>query len=278
MRRSSIFVALLCLTACSPRQQTVTIEFEARLGDVPIDCETEVGGIRMSDLRFYVYHPILTSEISRDTDSNDARSRNHYSEHLRPISLSDNGRWQQQELALIDLENGQGACENGTPDTNSKIVGTVPAGDYDGLEFEVGVPFTWNHADPLTAAPPLDDSTMHWHWRSGYKFMRAGFETDDDGFWMHVGSAGCEGTVGDISRCRFPNRVPVQLSDYRPGDTVIFDLSPLVDVVDTNDATPTDCSSGPAEDACREPFAVFGLEFDSGQPNYLEQLFRVEPQ
>ena len=77
--------------------------------------------------------------------------------------------------------------------------------------------FDLNHDNPLTAEPPLDDPDMHWHWRSGYKFLRAGIRTATDGFWIHAGSAGCEGTVGNITGCRFPNRIDVFLPDFVPG-------------------------------------------------------------
>ncbi len=243
---------MICLSACSPPRETVTIEFEARLGDQPIDCETTVDGIAMTDLRFYVFSPVLF----RDDGSEQV---------LEYVELAENDRWQNRDLVLIDLENGAGACRNGTVDTNAIIIGTVPAGDYEGLSLRVEVPFEVNHADPLAASPPLDDSTMHWHWRSGYKFLRAGIETEDDGFWIHVGSAGCEGTVGDISGCRYSNRMVVFLRDYRLGEKVVFDLSELTHMADLEDSTPTDCSSGPAEESCGPAFMRLGVDFDTGE-------------
>ena len=264
MRLIAIITALICLSACSPPRQTVSIEFEARLGDEPIDCETVVDGVAMTDLRFFVTEPILfDSELQGTSDDYEF------------LEIARDGRWQQDDLVLIDLENGRGACVNGTADTNSVLTATVPEGDFSGLLFWVAVPFERNHADPLAAAAPLDDSTMHWHWRSGYKFLRAGFETEDDGFWMHVGSAGCEGTVQNITGCRFPNRAQINVHDYRPGDKIVFDFAPFIDSVDVSDGQPTDCSSGPAEEACRGPFRVLGLDFDHGEPMLPSSLFRA---
>ena len=252
MRLLAAITAFLFLTACSSPQETVTIEFEARFGDEPIDCETTVDGVSMTDLRFYVHSPVL---FRWDGDA----------QIQETIDLTESGRWQGGDLVLIDLENGAGACKNGTADTNPSIVGTVPAGDYEGLSLLIEVPFELNHADPLAANAPLDDTTMHWHWRSGYKFLRAGIATDDDGFWIHVGSAGCEGTVGDISGCRYPNRMLVFLRDYRPGEKVIFDLNELSLVADLTDSTPTDCSSGPSEESCRPAFTRLGLDSETGE-------------
>ena len=146
------------------------------------------------------------------------------------------------------------------------------------MSFELGVPFDSNHADPLSASAPLDDTTMHWHWRSGYKFLRAGVRTADDGFWVHLGSAGCEGTVQNVSRCQFPNRIPVTLSDYRPGDTVITDLSMLLAAADLGDGEATDCASGPADAGCSAVFAQLGLDHESGSLTGQQQLFVLESQ
>ncbi len=263
MRLIAATTVLIFLAACSPPQQTVTIEFEARLGDQPIDCETVVDGLTMTDLRFYVDSPALLDPIGAATL------------RFQDIQLAEQDRWQHGDLALIDLENGKGACRNGTPETNALLIGTVPEGEYKGISFTVGVPFELNHADPLEAAPPLDDSTMHWHWRSGYKFLRAGFETPNDGFWMHVGSAGCDGTVGNITGCRHENRIMVMMFDYQPGDRIVFDFQPLIDAVDLEDETPTDCSSGPSEDTCMEPFRRLKLNFEDGQAGGNAEPFRV---
>ncbi len=262
MRLIAAITVLICLSACGPAEQPVTIEFEARLGDQPIDCETVVDGVSMTDLRFF----ISDASLNYADQANVGRS----------VDFGDNGRWQQESVALIDLENGQGACENGTDGMNSVLIGSLPAGEYQGLFFRVEVLFDQNHADPLAAAPPLDDSTMHWHWRSGYKFFRAGFETEDDGFWMHVGSAGCEGTVQNITGCTLPNRLLIGLPEFEPGDTVVFDFAPLIAAIDVGDATATSCASGPAEESCREAFAVYGLDFDTGWGGEPSQLFRVE--
>ena len=184
--------------------------------------------------------------------------------------------WQQSDLALIDLEDGQGPCTGGTADTYAYLVGGVPPGDYNGLRFTVGVPFDRNHANPLSAAAPLDDPAMHWHWRSGYKFVRAGVASANDGFWMHLGSAGCEGTVRNISGCRFPNRVVVELEKFVPNDdTVAIDLQALFAGIDFADGVAGDCSSGPAETSCVRPFAALGLDFKSGDQDGQQRVFSI---
>lgn len=254
-------IASLAAASCGRESLPLELSFVARLGADPIGCSHQVDGLALTDLRFYVH----AAHLNRAGDGSAV-----------PVEFDDSGRWQGDDLALIDLEDGTGSCDNGTPDTHAVIRATVPRGEYRGLQFTLGVPFAANHADPLAAGPPLDDSTMHWHWRSGYKFLRVGIETPDDGFWMHLGSAGCEGTVGSISGCRFPNRVLVSLPDYRPGDRVVVDLAALAAAVELGDGIPTDCSSGPAETSCRAPFAVVGLDFASGDRLSVQRLFQVQ--
>lgn len=248
---SGFLIILLCLAACSPRRVPVTLEFVATWQGQPLHCDAT--DIRLSDLRFFVSGVTLL-----DTQGN---------EHA--LTITEDERWQQAGIALVDLENGQAECMNGTPAVNSRVSGTAEAAEFSGLRFVVGVPFELNHANPLTAQAPLDDAAMHWHWRSGYKFLRAGVVTESDGFWIHLGSTGCEGTIRNISGCNRPNRVLVALSDFSPdADRIEVDLAALFGDVDFNDGRRSDCSSGPAETSCTEPFNALGLEFNEASSGF----------
>lgn len=234
-------LATLTATGCSSPEMQLRIPFVAHFDGQEIGCSRSTTGLSLSDLRFFV------SSVRAIRDDGVAVD----------LVLQPDNQWQLADLALLDLEDGTGACDNGTPPTNKVLRGTLPAGEYRGLLFTVGVPFELNHADPLLAAAPLDDTAMHWHWRAGYKFMRAGVRTADDGFWFHLGSTGCEGTVQNITGCRFPNRVEVLLPEFVPGgDSVAVDLAALVGA--------TACSSGPAEQSCEVPFRALGLDFATG--------------
>jgi len=242
--------------SCGDPGVQVRIPFELQFDSMVLDCSTPQSGVSLTDFRVYV-HDIRLISVGRATD----------------VALIEN-RWQQSDLAMLDFEDGTGECINGTSETNFSLHGTVPAGDYRGLQFEIGVPFDRNHADPLLATAPLDDAAMHWHWRAGYKFLRAGLSTEFDGFWLHLGSAGCEGTVRNISSCRYPNRVVVELPDFVANqDTVIVDLSALNVATNLEDRVPTDCSSGPPERACAAPFAALGIDHDSGKRVHQQRVF-----
>ncbi len=63
----------------------------------------------------------------------------------------------------------------------------VPAGDYAGLEFSVGVPAETNHADPSrwAAGHPLNPvvNGLHWGWQGGFVFLAL------EGKWKNKGDA-----------------------------------------------------------------------------------------
>ena len=253
-----LVLASLC-SSCDQWDLAVEIPFIATWNGKAITCDSVAPAL--SDLRFYVSDPQLMDNKGRWHD----------------VRFATEMAWQNDTVALVDLENGEGECVNGSPEVFSRLVGVALAGEYRGLRFTVGVPFSLNHANPMTAGPPLDDPHMHWHWRSGYKFLRAGIRTGNDGFWLHLGSTGCEGTVGHVTGCRFPNRIEVMLPDFSPGQsTVAIDLASLTAGVDLGDAVPDDCSSGPAETSCVAPFAALGINHSTGKQDGTQRVFSVQ--
>jgi uncharacterized repeat protein (TIGR04052 family) len=238
---SGFITLLLVLAGCGPRDRIVDVPFLVHWHGQVLSCGS--GPVELTDLRFFV------SEVRIG-----AQNRSY------PAAIVDDGRWQNANVALIDLEDGQGACRNGSGEMNSVLRLKFAEGAERGLSFSLGVPPALNHANPLTAASPLNSSVMHWHWRSGYKFLRAGIQTSDDGFWMHLGSSGCKGTIGNIEGCDAPNRAVIRIEDFELGKhAVIVDLGRLFGDVDVSDASPTRCMSAPDEQSCRAPFTALGL-------------------
>jgi uncharacterized repeat protein (TIGR04052 family) len=229
------------LAACSESSSRVEVPFTVTYSGSPVACDGSAT-TTLTDLRFYVHNV-------RVFDANG---------QAKSVQL-DEGEWQQPDLAFLDLEDGTGGCANGTSETNAVVQGTVIGKNFRGLEFTLGVPFSRNHGDPLKAQRPLGDAAMHWHWRGGYKFMRAGLRNNVDSFWIHLGSTGCQGTIRNITGCNAPNRVTVRLDNFVPGDAVLIDLAQLVSAGALDDETSSDCSSGPAEEGCLDAFAALGL-------------------
>jgi uncharacterized repeat protein (TIGR04052 family) len=256
-RYVAILLATLSIAACGDPPLRVAIPFAAAFAGADVTCSGQ-SPVQLTDLRFYVY----------DLHLIDADGQPH------ALELIADDTWQRDGLALLDLEDGSGSCLNGTAASNAVIAGTVADGEYRGLGFTLGVPFELNHGDPLRAAAPLGDADMHWHWRGGYKFLRAGVRSADDRFWLHLGSTGCEGTIRNITGCSSPNRVSVTIADFEPGrDAVRVDLSALVAGDVLADGEGSDCSSGPAETSCVAPFRALGLDHATGGVSGPQRLF-----
>ena len=174
MRRSAILIAL-ALAGCGPPDQQVAIRFEASADGRPLSCANDAEGQRLSDLRFFIH------DIELLTADGDAER----------VTLDVAPPWQNKNVALVDLEDGSGTCDTGSPMTHSAITGKVPAGDYIAMRFILGVPFDLNHADPAIAerGPALKEFLPHLKLLDGENRGYVLIEITPDrlrGEWYHV--------------------------------------------------------------------------------------------
>ncbi|MEX0977067.1 MAG: MbnP family copper-binding protein [Woeseia sp.] len=255
----------VALASCGAPQQAIEIPFSVQFGAEPISCSMAAADLRLSDMRLFVYDFHLTSASGEEV----------------ALTLDDRPPWQGGQVALLDFEDGTGTCRNGSAATNAGVQARVAAGNYTGLRFRIGVPEVLNHADPLQALAPLNHTAMHWHWLTGYKFLRAGIaragiDNESATFWLHLGSTRCSGSASDPGGCRHSNRPEISLPEFVPEETVVvIDLAPLAAVTGLHDGISADCSSGPTEASCERPFAIFGLDFASGDAIGTPDLIRV---
>ncbi|MBX3026822.1 metallo-mystery pair system four-Cys motif protein [bacterium] len=252
-------------------ERPVAIEFKGMVGDRPFACGQSYSGIGTgdsqfvpSDFRFYVSDVRLVTPGGTEV----------------PVQLEQDGIWQYQNVALIDLENGAGACAAfGNEATNTTLRGTVPPGVYTGLTFNLGLPFDLNHGNAATAPSPLNFTAMFWNWQFGYKFVRV--DTADDKFRIHLGSTGCvgEGPSRPPTSCSAPNVATVALGSFDiTHDVVIADLKALLSQNDIDENAPnTDpgCMSSPTDADCGPLFNSFGLAFPAGTPISGQRFFRA---
>ncbi len=239
-----------------------------QFGNELIACSLAAADMRLSDLRLFVYDFHLTSATGDEV----------------ALTLDDRPPWQGEQVAMLDFEDGTGSCRNGSAATNATVHARVAPGEYTGLRFRIGVPEALNHADPLQAQAPLNHTSMHWHWLTGYKFLRAGFARTDINedvatFWIHLGSTRCAGSASDPQGCRNSNRPEILLPGFIPGESMVeIDLAPLAAATKLDKGMSADCSSGPAEPSCERPFAIFGLDFASGEAVGTPDFIRVTKQ
>lgn len=194
-----------------------------------------------------------------------------------PVTLEQDGLWQVENVALLDFEDGTASCsEIGNAALNGTIVGDVPAGDYTGLQFDMGVPFALNHLDVTTAESPLNIAALWWSWQGGYKFIRVDLmthtgESDEAAPWnLHIGSTGCESAASVIAPeepCSRPNVPTIVLESFDIAtDAVLVDLGGLLSGVALYDGTPMPpgCMSGIDDPDCPMLYPGFGLSLDEG--------------
>ncbi|MFN7984499.1 MAG: di-heme enzyme [Vicinamibacterales bacterium] len=267
------FASTLAAQAPATEGQAVNIRFDAVVRDVPLVCGkpfenigTTRSTINLQDLKFYVSNVRLVSASGAEV----------------PLRLEQDGRWQQDDVALLDFENGTGACANGSRDTRSVVSGTVPPGTYTGLRFTMGVPFEKNHRDPVTAGAPLNLSRMFWVWNAGYKFLRFDYTSSGQprGAFVHLGSTNCTPNQTRLTiptNCAHPNRVDVSLATFdTTRDVVIADFASLLADANVDVNTPDTaegCMSAQSDPECGPVLSRLGLPFGD-TPSGPQQLFR----
>ncbi|MGQ8367014.1 MbnP family copper-binding protein [Glaciecola sp. 1036] len=196
------------------------LEFALYNGATPISCEAsfthqqdiwtiENLSFFVSDLKFYTFD---NKEI---------------------VPIFDESPWQNENVALIKFDT---SCDDSIPSNQSlKFTFDGEMQDLHSIEFSLSVPFTQNHLNPLTQASPLNDSSMFWSWRMGYKFMRIDMTSDDSSWLFHLGSLGCvsqSSVRAPQEECKVPNRIKIaaDLTSNKP--IITLDIAALLDEIE----------------------------------------------
>jgi len=270
--------ALGCVSCDQPAEpDVVSLDFRALVDGVPFACGERYEGIGMSDASF---EPL------------DFRMYLHGFELIGPdgervaVDPVADQRFQRDQFALVDFEDGTGACETGSPSTHTSVTLPNDAGiDVVGVAFRIGLPPEANHLDAATAPAPLNEPGMWWSWRGGYKYVRADVRTEaGTPYYFHLGGTGCSGTASDGFSCGYPNVSEIVLTEFDPlTEQITVDLARLYDDVDlmapvdyTMDSVPG-CMAFAGDPECPQMFDALGLAFESTAPSEREQtLFGVE--
>jgi uncharacterized repeat protein (TIGR04052 family) len=278
MKQIITFCAAAALSAPAFADQPVTINFAAEIGGAAFSCTDtydDIGATKASvagsDYRMFVSAPALVRADGT----------------LQPIALDQDGKWQLDDLALLDFEDGTAGCNGtGNADMNTALHGTVPEGEYTGLAFNVAVPFEKNHGDPTLAPSPLNATGMFWNWRGGYRFVRIDMVPTDraddgpKGWFLHLGSTMCaaDSKTESPSACANPNTMPVLFTDFDPANNVVvIDPAPVVADADLRVNAPETspgCMSFPNDDDCLTVMQKLGVPFHD-IPAAAQQLLTV---
>ncbi|MEH7829948.1 MbnP family copper-binding protein [Gemmobacter denitrificans] len=261
------YIVFAAALAASPAlaDQPVAITFAGEIAGKPFACTETYDGIGAKatavtgiDYRLFVSGTAL---IRADGTA-------------QPIALDQDGKWQLDDLALLDFEDGTGGCSNGTAEMNTTLRGTVPDGDYVGLSFTLAVPFDKNHNDPTLAAAPLNTTAMFWNWQGGYRFVRIDMvpvnkaADGPKGWFLHLGSTQCPAaskTEAPTAECKNPNHLPVSFASFDPAkNVVVIDPAAVVAEADmTVNAAETSpgCMSFPNDADCTTVMTKLGLPY-----------------
>ena len=217
----------------------VLISCSGGMRETPVEIRFGASGeVALRSLQFYVY----------DIELLDEKEVAHPLKITGPLA---------GHVALIDLA-GDAATPR-SPSVRGLLAGSS-ASNYRAIRFTVGVPFELNHANPLTAPPPLDRGDLFWTWQTGYKFLRADFMLDGKEASFHLGSTGCSSASAlrpPAAPCAQPNRLKIRLAGDPLQAVVRFHAGVLGAGA---------CTGNYAHDpACATGYASTGLEVHSGQ-------------
>ena len=246
--------------ATNSQTQSVSINFQAVVGDKVFDCRESYDGIgttkskmTVSDFRIYIQNVRLVDKSGKEI----------------PVQLTNDGKFQTEKVALLDFENGEGNCSSGTKELNTAIRGEIPKGKYVGLRFQIGVPEELNHLDPTLQPSPLNISKLMWSWQMGYKFARIDMQTTGkpNGYVLHLGSTECETDAkSGKTVCGKENRPEFAFEKFDlMKDVIKIDLKALFAGanVDTNqEKTAGGCMSFEGDSDCAPVFKNLGLKFE----------------
>ncbi|MCG8435014.1 MAG: metallo-mystery pair system four-Cys motif protein [Gammaproteobacteria bacterium] len=250
-KRIALILIYMCLLGCDGfSSQAVAIRFAAPAVICGMGDNSVQQSKRVTDLRFYVSDVALVAEDGKKT----------------AVRLEQESPWQYRDTALISLNCDQ----QGNTAENAVIAGSVPAGNYTGAYFSIGVPFDLNHANPLTAPEPLNISSLFWTWQLGYKFLR--LDIDDgassaNSWSLHLGSSGCRSPAPvrpPVEACARPNILQVDIAEYDlEQDTILVDIDALLNDVDIFAAN--HCMGSFHKDGiCEEILSRLGLNAANG--------------
>lgn len=279
MKKTLATCLLFCATAMPAfADQSVTINFAAEIGGKPFSCAETYSGlgqpaasVRGVDYRMFVHSPAL---IRGDGS-------------LQPIRLEQDGKWQHENVALLDFADAAAGCNSaGNSALNTSLRGSVPDGEYKGLAFQVGVPFDMNHVDPTLAPAPINTTAMFWNWQHGFRFLRIDLVPTDraedgpKGWFLHLGSTQCAGAskTEAPTSCKNPNHMKVSFDRFDPAkNTVVIDPAPVIAEANLRVNAPETspgCMSFPGDDDCTTVMKKLGLAYGD-IPAGEQQLLKV---
>ncbi|GAB5520799.1 MAG: hypothetical protein RhofKO_30500 [Rhodothermales bacterium] len=203
MKKSILLLALFAfvLSACDSTvddedgMAMVSLDLDAMVGETPLSSDASTvytldgTSFKMNAARMY----LSNIELLRADGTTVSFSGESITVPAQDVNDGDNviTHTIDDKIVLVRHDAGEGEY----------MLGEVPAGDYTGIRFNVGVTGLANHVDvaQVPASHPLakqTDVNNHWSWKPGFIFLRMDGTVDGDGdgvfddrLEMHLGTA-----------------------------------------------------------------------------------------
>ncbi len=238
--------------------EPIELRFAARVGDAPFACNERFSNfgaanasIQPADFRAYVHNVRVVADNGEEF----------------AVTLDDND-FQNSGVALLDFEDGTGACDTGSPAVHTSTTGEVPDGlAVKAVRFTLGVPEALNHLDALVAEPPFNIPSLWWSWAGGYKFIKADVLVGDDeqAAYFHHGSTTCTGNPADGFSCAYAHLVDIEVALDPSTQAIAIDLGAMYASVDVAAelvaGDERGCMSFANDPDCRGMMASVGVPF-----------------
>ena len=195
-------ISLIIISACVKKPAEVkSLKFDLFYQNQLLECNLlRALPFELNELRFYL-HDLRVDNKSLQLSQNDT---------------------QHKSLAYIDFSSTLRHCDSKVYlQPNENVLFHSALTKFGSLSFEIGVPLSLNHQNPVKAQSPLNRSDMHWQWLSGYKFLRLEYLKNNQLNRLHLGSTACEGEIPDNVTCKNPNHLQINLSDFDINTSVI---------------------------------------------------------
>jgi len=230
------------------------VRFDLRAGDAPFGCgkPAKLGltgtQVEVLDARLFVHDVTLTRSSGEQV----------------PLQLYQDGRYQRDNVALLDFVDDTGKCFTGSVDQHRVVYGYAPAqADYTGVAFRVGMPADKNHLDGAIAPPPYNVTGMWWSWSGGYKYLKLELTSAEQPIWyFHAGAAGCAGMSASGFVCAARQLARIALLGWDANSSVVvLDATKLYAASDLSKAADSlpGCMGSQTDTECAPLYGALGV-------------------
>jgi len=217
-QKIATIACLLFLSSCSKEPQKQALYFSVTAEGSRIDKSecvlTYAGKWKINQLHWFV-------------------SNFHIKQGGDWVSLAfETNNWQMNKVALLSLANAN--CEAGNLRKQVDFSQAINWQQVEAVKFDLGVPFTLNHQNPLQQPSPLNLPNMFWSWQMGHKFLRLDMQAEQHSWSFHLGSVGCVAATrvrAPDESCSQPNLFTLEVP-LSGGNKLALDLSRLLQGID----------------------------------------------